>query len=84
MMSKAAVQTDRQAWGWLAAGMLFLALVAPLKQAWALDLERENAQILATLGHDKQPNQVTSSSTRKTVQLHLVRRAKRRPHVVVR
>ena len=81
MTSKAFVGLDRQTWGWLAAGLLFLALGSP---AWALDLdssihqqESESSQLVASLGRDKVPNQVTSSQSRKTVTMVLIRKAKR-------
>lgn len=85
-MSRAFAETDRQTWGWLAAGLLFLALGSP---AWALDLESsirqqesESSLIVASLGRDKSPNQMTSKQTRKTVQVRLMRKAQARELVV--
>lgn len=69
--------------GWLlSAGMLSLSLGT---SAWALDhdqklaqMESDNAQILATLGKDKTPNQATSKKTDRTVQVKLLRAPKAR------
>ena len=85
-MSKTFESSDRQTWGWLAAGLLFLALGSP---AWDLDLdssiarqESTSSQLVASLGRDKVPNQVTSQQTHKSVTVQLIRKAKRHKTVV--
>ena len=85
-MSKTFAETDRQTWGWWTAGLLFLALGSP---AWALDLESsirqqegESSQLVASLGRDKSPNQMTSKQTGKTVQVQLIRKSRTRELVV--
>jgi hypothetical protein len=84
-MSETFVRKDRQTLGWLAVGLLLFALGSP---AWALDLERQaamerdSAQILATLGRDKGINQNTSASTRKTVQVRLIHKTRAKRPVV--
>ncbi len=68
-----------QGLGWFLAGMLLLS-----SQAWGLDLdvviaqnESSSAQILGTLGRDKQVNATTSKSTAKMVHVKLLKKNKK-------
>ena len=75
-------KSDGRRLGWWTVGLLSVMLSS---SAWALDLDHEiqaredaAAQVLSTLGRDKQVNQQTSEDTDAKVQVQMIRAPKAR------
>lgn len=74
------VRTDGRSMGWAVMIMLLFTLSS---SAWALDFdqsiqrqESDNAQILNSLGRDRDGSASVSNETRRTVKLQLIRKPK--------